>query len=339
MATATLKTIALATGFSVTTVSRALGGFDDVSEETRQIILEEARRQGYRPNSHARALQTRRTQTIGLIAPFTGPRFPDPFFGEFVAGAGNAAGASGYDLLLSTQLPAADELEDYQRLVLGRRVDGLLIIRARYDDARVRYLTDLRFPFVVFGRTACVQDYVSIDVDGATGQRELTEHFIRLGHRRIAYFLPPRELMFTHFRLQGFHEAMAHHGLPVDPDLLIETELTENGGREAAHYVLGLPHPPTAIMTGNDRVALGVMGAIHSKGLVVGRDIAVAGFDDIPAAEHVHPGLTTVRQPIYEIGQRCAQTLLHLIAGEDVQPRSTLIKPELVVRASSGSSL
>lgn len=338
MVNATLKTIALATGFSVTTVSRALGGFDDVSEDTRQIILAEARRQCYQPNSLARALQTQRTQTIGLIAPFAGPRFPDPFFGAFVAGAGNAAGAAGYDLLLSTQVPASDELEleDYRRVIMGRRVDGLLIIRARYDDARIRYLAAAGFPFVVFGRTASVTDYVYLDVDGTAGQSALTVHFIGLGHRRIAYFMPPRELMFTHFRLQGFREAMTRHGLPVDADLLIETDLTENGGREAAHYVLDLPQPPTAIMTGNDRVALGVMGAIHSRGLRVGDDIAVAGFDDIPAAEHVHPGLTTVRQPIYEIGQRCAQALLRLITSDAAQPRATLIQPEVIIRASSG---
>lgn len=336
MSNATLKSIAKATGFSVTTVSRALGGFDDVNEATRHIIIEEARRQGYTPNLPARALQTQKTQTIGLIVPAEGPTFPDPFFGEFVAGIGSEAGSSGFDLLLSTHTPPDGEINAYHRMVAGRRVDGLILLRTRHDDARIRYLVGTTMPFATFGRTTSAQDYVYIDVDGVAGQRELTQHFIDLGHRRIAFVTPPHGLMFTHYRLEGFREAMARNGLTVDQRLVIEGDLTEHGGREAARMLLDLPNPPTAIMTGNDLMAFGVMGGIQERGLRVGEDIAVGGFDDVPSAEHLHPGLTTIHQPIYQIGQQLARNLLRLIARQALAERATLIKPQLIVRRSSG---
>ena len=336
MRSATLKSISKATGYSVTTISRALGGFDDVNEETRRVILEEAQRQGYEPNLQARLLQGQRSQTVGLIIPTYGPRFSDPFFSEFVAGVGNEAATAGFDLLLSTHAPTPDELDTYRRMVAGRRVDGLILSRARIDDARIQYLSQTSMPFVVFGRTQSPVDYVYTDVDGLQGQAELTEHFIDLGHTRIAYIAPPLYLTFSQFRLQGFQETMSQHDLQVQSDYILEGDLTETSGYLAAEKLLDLPNPPTAIMTGNDLMAFGVMSLAQSRGLRVGDDLAVGGFDDIPAAEHVHPGLTTVHQPIYQIGQQLARTLLDMIAGQPLEAPGILMRPELIIRGSSG---
>jgi LacI family transcriptional regulator len=336
MRTATLKSISKSTGFSVTTVSRALGGFDDVNEETRRIILEEAQRQGYEPNLLARLLQGQRSQTVGLVIPTQGPHFSDPFFSAFVAGVGNEAAASGFDLLLSTHAPTPDEIETYRRIVAGRRVDGLILSRVRMDDARIQYLSETSMPFVVFGRTHSPIDYVYIDVDGVQAQAELTEHFIKLGHQRIAYITPPQYLTFSHLRLQGFHEAMMRHDLNIPSEYIVEGDLTETGGYQAAERLLALPVPPTAVMTGNDHMAFGVMSLAQSRGLRLGTDLAIGGFDDIPAAAHVHPGLTTVHQPIYQIGQQLTSTLLHIIDGKPLQQRGTLMPYTLIVRGSSG---
>jgi LacI family transcriptional regulator len=191
-------------------------------------------------------------------------------------------------------------------------------------------------PFVVFGRTTGVDQYSFIDVDGVIGQSALTQHFLDLGHRRIAYIMPPRSIMFTHYRLQGFTETMTRAGLQVPSELLIEAELNERGGSQAAETLLDLAEPPTAIMTGNDLMALGVMRVIQERGLRVGADIAVGGFDDIPMAEHMHPGLTTVHQPIFEIGQLAARMLLQNIAQPGSPASTLLIEPQLMVRASSG---
>jgi LacI family transcriptional regulator len=336
MRTATLKSISKATGFSVTTVSRALGGFTDVNAATRQLIVEEAQRQGYEPNLLARLLQGQRSQTLGLIIPSAGPRFSDPFFSALVAGIGNEAAAAGFDLLVSTHAPNPGEVDNYRRMVAGRRVDGLILSRVRMEDARIDYLLQTQMPFVVFGRTTSKNhDYVYIDVDGFSGQNALTRHLIELGHQRIAYISPPQHLTFSQLRIQGFENAMAAHHLPIPPDYVIEGDLTEAGGFQAAAMLLNLPEAPTAIMTGNDLMAFGVMSQLQSRGLRVGVDVAVGGFDDVPLAEHFHPGLTTVRQPIYDIGQRLAQLLLRQIAGEPLTETGILLSPELVVRASS----
>jgi DNA-binding LacI/PurR family transcriptional regulator len=321
----------------VTTVSRALAGYGDVNEATRRLIAQEAQRQGYVPNLQARALQRQLAQTIGLVLPNGGPRFPNPFFEEFVSGIGSEATATGFDLLVSTAAGAESELDVYRRLVAGRRVDGLVLMRTCVHDARVAYLTTTGLPYVVFGRTESASDYVYIDVDGVAGQRALTEHLIGLGHRRIAYITPPLTLMFSRYRLHGYREAMAAARLPVDERLIVEGDLTERNGIDITRHIFemtGHAHP-TAIMTGNDSMAIGAMKAIRECGFQVGPDVAVGGYDDISSAEHLQPGLTTVRQPIFEIGQRLTRMLLEMIAGRRVTPSATLIDPELVIRGST----
>lgn len=335
MTSATLKTIAKVTGFSVTTVSRALGGFDDVNEATRQRIVAEAQRLGYEPNQQARALQQQRTSTIGLILPGGGMRFADPFLGEFIAGIGGAATDAGFDILVSTPNAAQTELAAYKRMVAGRRVDGLVLMRIRSTDPRVEYLTKTHLPFALFGRTTSPSDYLYIDVDGIAGQAALTHHLIEIGHQHIAYITPPRKLTFTTYRLQGFEIAMQQRGVVIEERYVVEGDLTETSGRHIAHHLLDLTPMPTAIMAGNDSMAIGIMKAIHERGLRVGRDVAVGGYDDIPAASHLHPSLTTIRQPIFEIGKQLTEMLLARIAGEEIAPSAVLITPELFVRESS----
>lgn len=337
MATPTLKTISKATGFSVTTVSRALGGYDDVNEATRRAILDEARKQGYTPNLNARLLQKQRTQTIGLIMPSTSPRLTDPFFNEFVAGIGSGAATAGYDLLLSTDMTDTTEMETYRRLVSRGRVDGMVLVRTRHNDPRIAYLLQTNLPFVVFGRTDATDKFTYIDMDGVAAQRLLTQHFIEYGHRCIAYIAPPAHLMFADYRIQGYRAALETQGIAFEPHLLLAGELTERSGREIAKHLFNLAQPPTAIMTGNDLMAFGVMRTIQERGLRVGDDVAVGGFDDIPTSEHIHPGLTTIRQPIYETGQRLVTLLVQMMNGDTSPPRAILLEPELIIRASSGS--
>ncbi len=263
MSSATLKSIARATGFSITTVSRALGGYSDVNEATRRLIVEEALRQGYTPNLHARALQGQRAQTLGFVIPANETRYSDPFFSQFVAGIGSQAAAAGYDLLLSTHGPEPGEVEVYHRMIAGSRVDGFILTRTRRDDPRINYLLTTKVPFVVFGRSIeAAEPFVYLDTDGTSAQRILTEHLIAQGHRRIAYACPPADLMFTQHRLDGFHAAMSAHGIAIDAHCIVEATLTETGGRTAAERLLALPQPPTAIMAGSDLMAFGVMGVI-----------------------------------------------------------------------------
>jgi len=334
---ATIKDIAERTGKSVTTVSRALHGYDDVSAQTKALVRQVAEELGYEPNRLAQRLQKQRSDTIGLILPTFGPRFSDPFFSEFLAGVGNRAARDGFDLLVSTQAPGPDELQAYRRKVQGRQVDGFIVVRTRRQDARIDYLRRARTPFVAFGRSEGALDYAFVDEDGALGMHMMADHLARLGYRRIACIAPPGELMFAHHRLQGLRQGLATHDIPLAESQIVYSDLTQRGGYAAAELLLAQSPLPDAIAAGNDLMALGAMSAAQSRGLTVGQNIAITGFDDIPMAEHSHPPLTTLHQPIYEIGGMLVAMLLAIIADGAPAQHQVILKPQLVVRRSCGS--
>lgn len=331
-----LKDIAQRVGISVTTVSRALGGYDDVAEATRQKVLRAAEELGYYPSVTARQLQKQRTDTIGFVIPTFGPRFSDPFFSELLAGIGNEAARHNFDLLVCTRSPdSPEEVEAYRRLVDGRRVDGVLVVRTRVDDPRLSFLKQRNFPFVAFGRSH-TDEHPYLDVDGHRGLYQAVRHLIGLGHRRIAYISAPLNLTFALHRLEGYRDALQEGGLKYNEELVLVGHLTEEDGYQAAHRLLALDQPPTAIAVANDLMALGAMRAAHERGLAVGRDVAITGFDDIPLAAHANPPLTTVRQPIYEIGRRICQMLIQIISGKPLENYHIILEPILIVRQSSG---
>jgi len=334
----TQQDIANRLGVSVSTVSRALGGYTDIAPSTRQRVLQAAQEMGYRPNVIARMLQKQCTDTIGFVIPTHGPRFSDPFFSELLAGIGNTAAKRDYDLLVSTRPPnTPEEMQTYERFVEGRRVDGMLVVRTRKQDARISYLLERQFPFVAFGRADLDAEFPYLDVDSKAGMRRLTQHLIDLGHRRIGYISAPLNLMFASHRLQGYKEALESNGIPFDETVVIVGALTERSGHAAGSDLLTRREPPSAIIACNDLMGLGVISAAQSRGLTVGRDVAVAGFDDVPLSEHAHPPLTTVRQPIYEIGQRTCEMLIHLLQEEKTENSHVILQPTLVVRASCGA--
>lgn len=336
----TLKDIAREAGISVTTASRALGGYDDVSPATRARVEAIADQLGYIPNLTAQRLQKQRTDTLGFIMPTYGPRFSDPFFSEFIAGIGNEAALHNYDLLVSTHAPDSDdERVAYRRAVQRSWVDGLIVVRTRENDSRIQLLTEKNFPFVAFGRIESEQEFPYVDEDGREGMRLIVQHLIDLGHRRIAFITPSAGLMFGRYRLQGYHETMTANGLPTDPAWIVEGDMTQHGGATAVNSLLTLDPMPTAVIGGNDLMAMGAITRIRQEGLRVGQDIAVVGFDDIPLAEFTQPPLTTIRQPIYDIGRKTCAMLIDLINGRLSQSTHELLIPSLVIRESSGQSI
>ncbi len=333
----TLKDIARESGYSITTVSHALSGYGDVNENTRQHIIAIAERLGYQPNLAARHLRSKQTKTIGMVIPLT-TYYSDPFFMELLSGVGRQAAEYGYDLLLSAQQAGEEELSAYRRIVASSRIDGVVVARVQRDDPRITFLKEARHPFVVFGRSNA-NDYPYIDVDGRAGIRQIVLHLARLGHRRIAFILSPPQLAFTSLRYEGYCQGLDEAGLSLREDYVVEGDLTRASGHAAALRLLALPEPPTAIVACNDSMAIGAMLAIQERKLVVGRDVAVAGFDDIPAAANASPPLTTVRQPIYDIGRQALDMLIRVIRNEPVENLHVLLVPELIVRASSGGMI
>lgn len=332
----TLKDIAARLNLSITTVSRALGGYPDVAVETRQRVLQAAREMGYHPNIIAQSLQRRRSNTLGFVIPATERYLSDPFFLELLSGIGDGAAQQGFDLLVSTCAPLSlGERAVYERMIRGKRVDGMVVARTRKEDERISYLVQEGFPMAAFGRTALTEDFPFIDVDGEEGVGQAMAHLLGSGHRRIGFISPPVYLMFTEHRLAGYRQALERNGLGFDASLVVEGNLSQAGGYEMMGRLLDLDDPPSAVVCGNDLMALGAIHAIQERGLAVGRDVAVVGFDDIPLAEHCHPPLTTVHQPIYEIGKMVSEMVIRIIEGGELPERQIILRPQLVIRGST----
>jgi LacI family transcriptional regulator len=337
--TVTLKDIAERVNRSVTTVSRALHDYDDVNEETRKLVKRTALEMEYMPNVVAQRLQKQRTDTLGLILPTFGPRLSDPHFGEVLAGVGDEVARAGFDLLISIPDPSLDTLDAYYQKVSGRRLDGVLVVRTRCRDERIEFLLGHDVPFVAYGRTLDDEDFPYVDVDHVAGMRALVHHLSDLGHQRVGCVIGSPDFSFIHYQLEGFRGAVDACALPVDESLVIESDLTQRGGYGAAQTLLSQSEPPTAVVASNDLMALGVMSAAQDQGLDVGRDIAVAGFDDIPLAETSHPTLTTVRQPAHRLGQLMGRMLVALARGESLAERHVLVQPSLIIRQSTSLDL
>jgi DNA-binding LacI/PurR family transcriptional regulator len=332
----TLRDIAEKVGRSVTTVSRALHDYDDVSEETKELVQKIADELGYTPNISAQRLQKQRTETIGFVIPTYGPRFTDPFFSEFLAGIGNKAVKLGYDILVSTHPIGEEELSSYRSKVRSYRVDGFIIVRTRRQDTRIEYLCEANVPFAAFGRVEGPCDFPYVDMDNEYGMTLVARHLAGLGHQKIAFIAAPDYLMFAHARLEGFKLGLQEQGLRLENSLVVVGDLTQKGGYEQAEDLLDRPDPPTAIVACNDLMALGAISAAQKRGLKVGEDIAIIGFDDIPQAELNHPSLTTLHQPIYKIGSMVCEMLIQCLKGVSLEEKGKILKPSLMVRESCG---
>jgi LacI family transcriptional regulator len=333
----TIRNVAKKLGLSITTVSRALDGYDDVADRTRARVIRTAREMGYVPSRAARQLRRQRADAIGYILPASGSQFTDPFFSLFIAGLGDEATSHNLDLLVSTAAPGGTaERQIYARWVQSRLVDGLVLNRMRLRDWRAKYLAQNNFPFVAHGHTHLRLDFPYIEMDSRNVFILLVKHLVERGHRRIAYIGGPRDVTLQADRFAGYQEGLTRTGIPFNESYVVEGDLTRNGGYQAAQHLLALPEPPTAIIGANDMSAIGAMRAAHERGLVVGRDLAVAGYDGTEDSEHTQPALTTVKQPIYDTARQLVRMLIARIDGKELAEPHVIIQPELIMRASTG---
>jgi LacI family transcriptional regulator len=332
----TIRDVAKKLNLSITTVSRALDGYDDVAEDTRQLIVKTAQEMDYVPNQAARQLRRKRSDTIGYILPAETPRFSDPFFAEFIAGLGDEASLNGFDLLVSNAPPGSlAEQQSYERWVHSHKVDGIVLNHMHLRDWRVQYLGGVQFPFVTLERSHDPYEYPSVEVNGSYWFGVLIDHLISLGHQRIAYIGASSDLKIQADRLNGYQNSLVRHGLLFNSELLIEGNLTSEGGYRAGEWLLALPHPPTAIACVDDMTAIGVLHAARERGRLVGKDLAVAGFDGIEGFEHTQPPLTTINQPVYQIARRLVQMLEAQINSKPLEDNRVQIEPVLEIRQST----
>ncbi|MDD4572731.1 MAG: LacI family DNA-binding transcriptional regulator [Sphaerochaeta sp.] len=339
----TLKDIGERVQRSVTTVSRALAGCSDVSPDTILLVRKTAEEMGYVPNTLAQRLQKKAADTIGIIMPYSSTGYAEPFFSELLAGIGKEASEQGLDLLVA-YAKKENELSLYKKLVSGRRVDGFVISRTLCQDARIDYLASINFPFAAFGMVENRQDYPFVEEDGEYAMASIVNHLVEKGHKRIACICPPLSVMFSAVRLRGVRKRMEELDLPLSDEMVRIGSFDQKDGYEQAHRLLDLPNPPTAIIGFNDSIAFGVINAGKERGLVIGKDLAVTGFDDIPMAEMYRPPLTTVHQPIFEIGSLVTKLLVQSIQEKNPKYDSTskglekmqvILCPKLIIRESS----
>ncbi len=333
----TIKDVARVLNLSITTVSRALDGYDDVAQGTRELVVRTARELGYTPNRAARQLRRQRSETIGYILPTEKPQFADAFYSEFIAGLGDMAAASNFDLLVSAAPPDTEaERALYERWVQGRKVDGIVLNRTRLRDWRVQYLSAQKIPFVALERSLLPVEFIGVEADSYQGFLELLAYLTTQGHSRIAYIGASPELKLEHDRQNGYLAGLNAASIVPNPALIVRADLTPEGGYQAARHLLNLSQPPTAIVCVNDLTAIGAMHAAHESGLKVGRDIAIAGFDGIADSAHTQPPLTTLDQPVYTIARQLVSMLLALINHEPLEVRQVKIEPKLLIRESTG---
>jgi len=331
-----IRDVAKRLNLSITTVSRALDGYSDVAEGTRQIVIQTAEQMGYVPNRAARQLRRQRSDTIGFILPAPAPQFADPYFSEFIAGLGDEANSSQFDLLVATAPPNSEmERRNYERWVNGRKVDGIVLNRMRLRDWRVQFLAQ-KMPFVSLERTLDRIPHASIEVDSQAGLRALMGHLVRKGHRRIAYVRGPVELKIEADRFMGYLAGLTEAGFPLDPALIIQGDATRMGGYQAAKNLFEIDPRPTAVACINDLTAIGILHAAGECGIKVGLDLAVAGFDGIAEGEHTSPPLTTIRQPIYDIARSLVKMLATQIKDQSLEKEQICLQPELILRQSTG---
>ncbi|HIC92649.1 MAG TPA: LacI family transcriptional regulator [Anaerolineae bacterium] len=330
--------VARLAGVSPATVSYVINdGPRPVSEDTRTKVLWAIERLGYQPNVMAQNLRRQRTNTVGLVFMTIERHLTHPYFVDLLTSVGEECARHGFDLLLSPCPDRALEQSIYERMVGGRRVAGIIVTGIRHTDARIAYLDAEEFPFVVLGRPERNEDLHYIDVDGARGTDEAVQHLIDLGWQRIALIGLSAELICADDRLVGYRRALERNGLAYDPALVVNMPTTEAAGHQAMTRFLALDEPPDAVLACSDELALGAMNAAQEQGLVVGRDIGVIGFDDIPSAAYCQPPLTTIRQPMYEIGTRLCRMLIQIIEGKEPEERQVVLPPTLIVRESCGA--
>ena len=329
---ATIKQVAEAAGVKPATVSYVMNGTGAVSASTRERVLAAAARLNYAPSHFARSLQRRTSRTLALV--LSGER-ADERTGRVVNGLADGAAAGGYDLLLASRA-GKQEADVYADLYRSRRVDGLVILDVQQDDDRLAAAREHGVPYVCWGRPGDDSPFVAFDA--MSGTIEALAHLIVLGHERIGLLTPPLELAISAEQDAGYRAALEEAGIGFDEQLIVEGGLTEAEAYAAASDLLSIAEAPTAILAGSAALGFGTMHAAHDAGLQLGHELALVVFDDPPAAAHVAPPLTAVRQPAYQAGRELAQLLVGVVEGRE-GPRTVLLQPQLIVRQSCGRGL
>jgi len=337
---ATSQDVADLAGVSRTTVSFVLNNVPGmkISEETRQRVLEAARRLDYYPASAARTLASGKTHRIGLVlCEQRDHLMANAFLPAFLRGVSDLAHQEGYRVVFQSAEDRTGETA-YVGLLREQHVDGLIVSGPRSNDAQLSRLHEEGYPLVLHGHLPdCAIPFV--DVDNVGGAHKAVSHLVGLGHRRIGLITnAPLSYTAAQDRLTGYRQALQEAALPLDDELIRYGEFSPQSGRRAMESLLALSSPPSAVFGASDVVALGAMAAARERGMRIPQDVALVGFDDIFFAAYVSPPLTTVRLPAYGLGWAAGELLIRLTNEDELAETQMLLESELVIRQSCGGS-
>ncbi|MFE5591823.1 LacI family DNA-binding transcriptional regulator [Streptomyces sp. NPDC056549] len=333
----TLEEVAARAGVGRGTVSRVINGSPKVSEQAKAAVERAVAELGYVPNRAARALAGSRTDAVALVIPETEARlFAEPYFLDIIRGVSTELADADKQLLL-TLIRSEQERQRFEQYLAAQRVDGVLLVSVHGDDPLPDQVRALGLPAVLNGRRSEAERVAFVDSDNTGAGRTAVAHLAARGRRAIATVTGPLDMYVARCRLDGYREGLTEAGLAPDETLVAHGDFTEEGGRRAMRELLDRRPDLDAVFAASDVMAAGARSLLREEGRRVPEDVALVGVDDSAVARHMDPPLTSVRQPIEEMGRTMARLLLQEIvspSGPDDQPRR-MLPTELVVRASS----
>ncbi len=332
---ATIKDIAKAAGVSVTTVSRALNGYSDVSERTRKKIKQIADDLSYSPNALARSLVMNKTKTIGLlVSGISREGAKDNIVFEVLTGVNEYCGHVDYDIVLFNTSSSQQKQKTYTQLCRERRVDGVVIQGIKNDDPYLMEVVESDIPCVLVDIPIQGDTVGYVATDNVAGAKEAVQHLVDLGHRQIGMINGHDRAFVSQERIQGYQDGLESNHLPYNEDLVYNGGFSEKQAEEAAVSLLNTFPETSAIFCASDLMAFGVMRAAKRVGREVPEELSIIGYDNIILSSYVTPSLTTISQDMFQIGYSAAGLLIDLLEGGN-PPRSKIVSHELVVREST----
>lgn len=333
----TIANVSDALGVTKSTVSRALNGYPDISESTRKRVERMAQQMGYTPLSHAQAIRTGRTRSLGLVLQTNDYDGSGLFLTDFLAGLSEAASAEGWTLTIATSDSQDGTLAQMQSMIREHKADGFILPRTLLDDPRVTLLRDAGKPFVLFGRTQDDTDCAWFDILGEVAMEQAVLHLTHLGHKNIAFVNGGMEYTYSHLRHQGVLSGLTQSGLELPKSYYSTGAVDDEGGYQLVRQLMTLPNPPTAIVCAVDRAAIGAYRALKELNLVVGRDVSVVSYDGIPEGAYQTPQLSTFSVNHREAGHRLGHMLIARVRGEAPETLRETSLAEYLDRGSVGA--
>jgi LacI family transcriptional regulator len=326
----TIIDVAREAGVSYATVSRVINNKAHVKPEKRDAVLGAMSRLGYVVNQQARSLAGGRSRVIGLLVQNLG----SSWMGAIVRGIDEELSAAEYDLMLYTTHRISIRETTYVATLTRGMADGLLLVLPRDPASYLESLRHQQFPFVLIDHQGIDDSGPLVGVTNWEGAHGAMRYLLELGHQRIGFITGNLDMASARDRLAGYYAALSEHGLPNDPALVIQGDFSRKSGFLGAQALLGFVERPTAIFASNDESAFGVMEAARDYHFQIPRDLSVVGFDDIAESATVHPPLTTVRQPLEQMGRIAARMLLQAIDDPNLPPERVTLATELIIRQS-----